>query len=93
MIEYLDEGNKGYITKQAFLKFMTARLVSPIDIQDYRDDPEALRTAFDYFDQRGQGSIRLLDIEKIAEELGEEVAECVRIMEEADKDEDGNLNE
>ncbi len=27
MIEFLDEGGKGIITKDAFLKFMTARLV------------------------------------------------------------------
>lgn len=27
MIEYLDESSKGIISKEAFLKFMTARLV------------------------------------------------------------------
>lgn len=28
MIEYLDEGNKGVITKENFLRFMTGRLVT-----------------------------------------------------------------
>jgi|JI6StandDraft_1071083.scaffolds.fasta_scaffold721950_1 Ca2+-binding EF-hand superfamily protein len=28
MIEYLDEGNKGVISKDSFIKFMTGRLVS-----------------------------------------------------------------
>ena len=27
MVEYLDEGSKGVISKEAFLRFMTARLV------------------------------------------------------------------
>lgn len=28
MIEYLDEGNKGAITKENFLRFMTGRMVA-----------------------------------------------------------------
>ena len=28
MIEHLDESNKGHVTKEAFMKFMTARLVN-----------------------------------------------------------------
>lgn len=29
MIEFLDEGNKGVIPKESFLKFMTGRMVTP----------------------------------------------------------------
>lgn len=36
--------------------------------------------------------MRLADLERIAEELGEEKGECRAMLREADKDEDGTLN-
>lgn len=71
MIDFLDDTNKGIITKDAFIKFMTARMVQNALLQDFRDEQEELRQGFEFYDQLGKGIIRLNDLERVAEELGE----------------------
>jgi centrin-3 len=57
------------ITREAFKKFMSARL-------DYRDPEEDLKQAFDFYDQDGRGKITLNDLKRVAEEFGENVDDC-----------------
>ena len=45
-----------------------------------------MRQSFEFFDQTGKGLVRLMDFERMAEELGEDKEECRRMMAEADKD-------
>ena len=43
MIAHLDQNTTGGISKEAFKKFMTMRM-------DYRDDPQQLKNAYEFFD-------------------------------------------
>ncbi|EPY26948.1 caltractin [Strigomonas culicis] len=76
------------ITYQQFLAIMTRKYAE-------KDGKEEILKAFRLFDENGNGKITFHDLKRVAMELGENMtdAELQEMMDEADRDGDGEVSE
>eukprot|EP01099_Mayorella_cantabrigiensis_P002306 TRINITY_DN2016_c0_g1_i1.p1 TRINITY_DN2016_c0_g1~~TRINITY_DN2016_c0_g1_i1.p1 ORF type:complete len:149 (-),score=44.36 TRINITY_DN2016_c0_g1_i1:269-715(-) len=83
----LDSDGNGEISFEEFLEMMSRK--APAGSEE-----EELRTAFQAFDQNGDGYISELELRDLLLTLGENVtdAEVKRILKQADQDGDGRIN-
>jgi len=87
MMHEVDKDGSGTITFEDFLKLMTAKMGE-------RDGKEEILKAFRLFDDDDTGKISFKNLKRVAKELGETMTEELQEMiEEADRDGDGEVNE
>lgn len=88
MISDLDKDGKGVVTFEEFMEMMKVKMAE-------RDPREEVAKAFRLFDDDGTGKISFKNLKRVAKELGEEIAdeELHEMIEEADRDGDGEVNE
>merc|ERR1712157_533449 len=79
MISDVDDDGSGTIEYEEFLKMMTHKILN-------RDPKDEILKAFRLFDDDETGKISFKNLKRVAEELGE-------LIDEADRDGDGEVNE
>merc|ERR1712159_99136 len=88
MINDIDKDGSGTIDFNEFLNMMTARMGD-------RDSREEILKAFRLFDDGETGKISFKNLKRVAKELGERMTdeELQEMIDEADRDGDGEVNE
>ena len=88
MISDIDDDGSGTIGSEEFLKMMTFKILN-------RDPKEELLQAFRLFDDDETGQISLIDLRRVAQDLGESMTdeELKEMIDEADQDGNGVANE
>lgn len=88
MISEINKDNSGLITYKDFLYLVTQKMAD-------KDSKEEILKAFRLFDEDNTGKISLANLRSVAIELGENIAdeEIQEMINEADKDGDGEINE
>ena len=88
MISDVDDDGSGTIGYEEFLKMMTFKILN-------RDPKEELLQAFRLFDDDETGQISLIDLRRVAQDLGESMTdeELKEMIDEADQDGNGVVNE
>jgi Ca2+-binding EF-hand superfamily protein len=88
MISDIDKDGNGTIDFNEFLEMMTAKMSE-------RDSKEEILKAFRLFDDDEKGKISFRNLKRVAKELGENMTdeELMEMIEEADRDGDGEINE
>jgi len=88
MIQDVDTDGSGQIEWEEFLKMMTSKLLN-------RDPMEEIKKAFKLFDDDNTGKISFKNLKRVAKELGEKITdeELQEMIDEADRDGDGEVNE
>merc|ERR1712137_131632 len=88
MISDIDTDGSGTIDFQEFLEMMTAKM-------SQKDSREEILKAFRLFDDDETGKITFRNLKRVAKELGENMTdeELQEIIDEADRDGDGEVNE
>lgn len=88
MISDIDKDGSGTIDFQEFLEMMTAKMSE-------KDSREEILKAFRLFDDDETGKISFRNLKRVAKELGENMTdeELAEMIEEADRDGDGEINE
>ena len=86
MISDVDDDGSGTIGYEEFLKMLTHKILDPKD--------EILK-AFRLFDDDETGKISFKNLKRVAKELGERMTdeELQEMIDEADRDGDGEVNE
>ena len=84
----VDKSGEGIIRFDDFLDIMTQKMLE-------RDPVEEMKKAFHLICEEGQDKITLKSLQKVAKELGENmsVEELQEMIEEADRDGDGEIGE
>lgn len=87
MIGDIDKDNSGSIDFEEFLDMMTAKMSD-------KDSKADIAKVFNLFDDDKTGKITLKNLKRVAKELGETMsdAELMEMIERADTDEDGEIN-
>eukprot|EP00761_Pharyngomonas_kirbyi_P003552 gb/GECH01003556.1/.p1 GENE.gb/GECH01003556.1/~~gb/GECH01003556.1/.p1 ORF type:complete len:163 (+),score=66.64 gb/GECH01003556.1/:1-489(+) len=87
-IAEIDKDGKGVIGFEEFEQFMAEKMAT-------RDTREEILKAFKLFDCDGTGKISFNNLKRISKELGENLTEdeIKEMIEEADRDGDGEINE
>merc|ERR1711990_1033640 len=88
MVQDIDVDGNATIEFEEFVEMMEGKMSD-------KDQAEEMRKAFKLYDADGCGKIRFKDLKRVAGELGENMgdAEIQEIIDEADRDGDGALNE
>ena len=88
MIQDVDKDGSGVIDFPEFLDMMTAKMAE-------RDPREEMLKAFRLFDDDETGKISFKNLKRVAKELGENMTdeEIQEMIDEADRDGDGEINE
>ena len=88
MISDVDDDGSGSIEYEEFLKMMTHKILN-------RDPKDEFLKAFKLFDDDETGGISFKNLKRVAKELGERLSdeEIQEMLDEADKDGDGVINE
>ncbi len=88
MIKDIDTDGSGTIDFQEFLEMMTAKM-------SQKDSREEILKAFRLFDEDETGKITFANLKRVAKELGENMTdeELMEMIDEADRDGDGEINE
>ena len=88
MIADIDKDGSGVIDFEEFLAMMTVKMSE-------RDSREEILKAFRLFDDDETGKISFKNLKRVAKELGENMTdeELAEMIEEADRDGDGEINE
>ena len=88
MISDIDKDGNGTIDYQEFLEMMTTKMSE-------KDSKEEILKAFRLFDDEEKGKISFRNLKRVAKELGENMTEeeLMEMIEEADRDGDGEINE
>jgi len=88
MIADIDKDGNGTIDFNEFLEMMTAKMSE-------KDSREEILKAFRLFDDDETGKISFKNLKRVAKELGENMTdeELAEMIEEADRDGDGEINE
>ena len=88
MISEVDKDHSGVIDFPEFLDLMTAKMAE-------RDPREEMLKAFRLFDDDETGKISFKNLKRVAKELGENMTdeEIQEMIEEADRDGDGEISE
>ena len=88
MISDIDKDGNGTIDFNEFLDMMTAKMSE-------KDSREEILKAFRLFDDDEKGKISFRNLKRVAKELGETMTdeELAEMIEEADRDGDGEINE
>lgn len=88
MIAEVDTSGSGLIDLNDFFRIMTAKMAE-------RDSREEILKAFRLFDEDDTGKISFKNLKKVAKELGENLTdeEIQEMIDEADRDGDGEINE
>ena len=84
----IDKDGNGTIDFQEFLEMMTSKMSE-------KDSREEILKAFRLFDDEEKGKISFRNLKRVAKELGENMTdeELMEMIEEADRDGDGEINE
>ena len=88
MIQDMDKHGSGTIDFNEFLELMTAKMAE-------KDSREEILKAFKLFDDDDTGRISFKNLKRVAKELGENLTdeEIQEMIDEADRDGDGEVNE
>jgi len=88
MISDVDDDGSGTIGYEEFLKMMTHKILN-------RDPKDEILKAFRLFDDDETGKISFKNLKRVAKELGERMTdeELQEMIDEADRDGDGEVNE
>merc|ERR1712200_338334 len=88
MIQDIDKEGSGTIDFNDFLKLMTQKMSE-------KDSKEEILKAFRLFDDDSTGKISFKNLKRVAKELGENLTdeELQEMIDEADRDGDGEVNE
>ena len=88
LISEVDKDGSGVIDFPEFLEMMTAKMAD-------RDPQEEMLKAFRLFDDDETGKISFKNLKRVAKELGENMTddEIMEMIEEADRDGDGEIGE
>ena len=88
LLNDVDKAGEGVIKFDDFLDIMTQKMLE-------RDPVEEMKKAFHLICEEGQDKITLKSLQKVAKELGENmtVEELQEMIEEADRDGDGEIGE
>jgi centrin-1 len=88
MINDIDRDGSGTIDFPEFLEMMSSKMAE-------RDPREEIMKAFRLFDDDETGKISLKNLKRVSRELGENMTdeELSEMIEEADRDGDGEINE
>ena len=88
LVNDADKEGTGTISFGDFLEMMSAKMAE-------RDPLDEIKKAFRLFDSEERGKINLNDLKRVAKELGENMSddELNEMIEEADRDGDGEINE
>lgn len=88
MIQDIDKEGSGTIDFNDFLKLMTQKMSE-------KDSKEEILKAFRLFDDDSTGRISFKNLKRVAKELGENLTdeELQEMIDEADRDNDGEINE
>merc|ERR1712157_424929 len=88
MISDVDDDGSGTIEYEEFLKMMTHKILN-------RDPKDEIHGAFRLFDDDETGKISFKNLKRVAKELGERMTdeELQVMIDEADRDGDGEVNE
>merc|ERR1711884_840839 len=88
MISDVDDDGSGTIGYEELLEMMTHKILN-------RDPKDEILKAFRLFDDDETGAITLKNLQRVAKELGERMTteELQEMIEEADRDGDGQVNE
>ena len=88
LLNDVDKAGEGVIKFDDFLDIMTQKMLE-------RDPVEEMKKAFHLICEEGQDKITLKSLQKVAKELGENmtVEELQEMIEEADRDGDGEIEE
>jgi len=88
MIADVDDDGSGSIEFEEFLKMMTQKILN-------RDPKDEILKAFRLFDDDETGKISFKNLKRVAKELGERMTdeELQEMIDEADRDGDGEVNE
>ena len=88
LISDVDKDGSGSVDFNAFLQIMTVKMSE-------RDSKEEILKAFKLFDDDDTGKISFHNLKRVAKELGENLTdeELQEMIDEADKDGDGEVNE
>merc|ERR1711998_604388 len=88
MVQDLDIDGNSTIEFEEFVEMMEGKMSE-------KDQMEEMKKAFKLYDEDGCGKIRFKDLKRVATELGEAMtdSEIQEIIDEADRDGDGALNE
>ena len=88
MIADIDRDGSGTIDFPEFLEMMSSKMAE-------RDPREEIMKAFRLFDDDETGRISFKNLKRVAKELGENMTdeELMEMIEEADRDGDGEINE
>jgi len=88
MISDVDDDGSGTIEYEEFLKMMTHKILN-------RDPKDEILKAFRLFDDDETGKISFKNLKRVAKELGERMTdeELQEMIDEADRDGDGEVNE
>ena len=88
MISDIDKDGNGTIDYSEFLEMMTTKMSE-------KDSKEEILKAFRLFDDDEKGKISFRNLKRVAKELGENMTdeELHEMIEEADRDGDGEINE
>ena len=86
--DLFDTDGSGTIDSEEFLQMMTAKMGE-------RDSREEIMKAFRLFDDDETGKISFKNLKRVAKELGENMTdeELQEMIDEADRDGDGEINE
>jgi centrin-1 len=88
IIQDIDKNGEGFIKFEDFMEIMTQKMIE-------RDPIEEIKKAFKLICEEGYDKITLKSLKKVARELGENMSEdeLAEMIEEADKDQDGEIGE
>ena len=88
IIQDIDKNGEGFIKFDDFMEIMTHKMIE-------RDPIEEIKKAFKLICEEGHDKITLKSLKKVARELGENMSEdeLTEMIEEADKDQDGEIGE
>ena len=88
MISEADPHSEGVVSFENFMELMTTKMAE-------RDPREEMLKAFRLFDEDETGRISFKNLKRVAKELGENMSdeEIHEMIEEADRDGDGEINE